>query len=597
MTSLEDFLRLLIDDDESKSGDVDMTSLRSDGLIKDSYENFVALQDSMSQKGLAVPPRQLLKAVLSKGGKRSERIQETVRSLQAAVKRHRKPPCPPPGAIPTRHRKESKLESIVENSDDGDSHSDVVSPIFRKSPSSAPAMVVVLSKSSIAKSLVRRCCPEACDVVHSTDIRAMRRTLDMIKAGFSGSDRVAVVCAVDRTPSGRVSECPPNVDAHKSAYWVFLAPESLEAEIWKECFDARADDVVIFPSNVDKKTMRRLIVGASTKDPMGSEKTNAASERRTVGVQTEAGAQSTHCEFKNEIAARVREALDDAEMRHDQSIARKDFAIGRLQKKLSMLSLQLDDSTDECKSADEKIKAMGAKIKRMASELKDANAKMEVLQSETCGDKEALTNATSLQKLSKRRSRLKFDAAIDYMKALFVGAPISALLHTLKNRIRVILGAQNVDIYLRVPGNDVDFIVHRDPSQNSRSRYRSAPSTVRLPSNAGIAGDAVERRCVQVVEDVQGDERYDTLVDGICGKDKTKKLLCFPVTLRSRVAAVMLAANKLPHGVADRGDDPISLAPFTSGDVSVMQDFATLLLIALEKEYARVREALSDDDT
>ena len=276
-------------------------------------------------------------------------------------------------------------------------------------------MCVAFGASNATHALLRRCCEDVCDVVQAPDDTAIRQALDLIRTGFS-ANRPAVICAVDRTSSGKAEGVSVRalISTYPEAYWLFLASDRGEADAWKECIDSGADDVVTCPGNLSTETIRRCMLEAVKRTGV---RERFCQDLRDVTRATPACKQRTPRsdeDIEEVVKKRIAMAMEAVADEHQKSMSRKDLHSGECRKAIDD-DAQLEDAfVDECKTADERIRTMSKETKRLTSELKEAHAKLEAMETNTSGDKEALNKATSLQKLAKRRSRLKFDAAVDF---------------------------------------------------------------------------------------------------------------------------------------------------------------------------------------
>jgi GAF domain-containing protein len=150
-------------------------------------------------------------------------------------------------------------------------------------------------------------------------------------------------------------------------------------------------------------------------------------------------------------------------------------------------------------------------------------------------------------------------------------------LQTIKSRLKIIVGCERSEVYV------VDRRAQELLSFRARQGSKANPTGARLwtgrfPMDAGIVGTIILDKSMQVVKDVQADARFDALVDGI-GSNGVTNLVAYPILMRDKVEAVVVAVNKLASN--GRGCED-----FSSTDVAAIQDFATLATLVLPKDKA-----------
>jgi GAF domain-containing protein len=212
-------------------------------------------------------------------------------------------------------------------------------------------------------------------------------------------------------------------------------------------------------------------------------------------------------------------------------------------------------------------------------------------------DKEQKEKIQSLQldyKSSARKSRQRFDAAIDIMKSMLVDAEFESLLQVVKSRLRIIVGAEKAEVYI-VDRENNELTSYREKKTFQKDGSSSAAGNKlwkgRFPMDAGIVGAVIEEKAMQVVKEVEKDVRFDALVDGI-GSNGVRNLIAYPVLVRQEVVAVIVVTNKLSENGRVAGDD------FAPSDIAAVQDFAALAsltflqqsIITTRSNAARIKE-------
>ena len=186
--------------------------------------------------------------------------------------------------------------------------------------------------------------------------------------------------------------------------------------------------------------------------------------------------------------------------------------------------------------------AIKNELETARSDLEGSKQTVESLREQVVAEKQQRTKASEEnealkleQKTTARKSRQRFDAAIDFMKALLVNAKLPDLIQVIKSRIRVIVGVERAEVYI-VDEDKGELVSYREKRAGSKPLPSGETYWIgRFPVDVGIVGAVTQERHVQVVKDVEKDVRFDGLVDGI-GSNGVRNLVAFPLQIRQKVS-------------------------------------------------------------
>ncbi|GBG24089.1 cGMP-specific 3',5'-cyclic phosphodiesterase [Hondaea fermentalgiana] len=268
-------------------------------------------------------------------------------------------------------------------------------------------------------------------------------------------------------------------------------------------------------------------------------------------------------------AFKLREKLTALE----NQVVREQNEKDRLREHLLQAQRELHISQTNLKEAEDSLGAIRERVASNEKALAD--------------QKEKLKAAHLDQKVGARKSRQRFDAAIDFMKGLLVETKFETLVQTLKSRLRMIVGAERAEIYV-VDRQREELIAYRERTGARRPQPNGSNLWMgRFPMDTGIVGSVILDKTMQVVQEVEKDVRFDALVDGI-GSNGVRSLVVYPILMRQEVVATVVVVNKLSPNGRVAGDT------FTTQDISAVQDFATLTtLVFLQQQIGKTRSASS----
>jgi len=246
----------------------------------------------------------------------------------------------------------------------------------------------------------------------------------------------------------------------------------------------------------------------------------------------------------------------------ENSLAKETQEKERLKNILVQTQRDLHVSETNLKETEAALKGLRDRFSSNDKQQSDLREKIKALQLE--------------QKSFSRKSRQRFDAAIDFMKGMLVESRFENLLQIIKSRLRMIVGAEKTEIYM-VDHEEEELVAYRE-------RSSSKLWTARFPIDAGIVGAVIQEKTMQIVQDVESDTRFDALVDGI-GSNGVRTLVIYPILMKREVAAMVVVANKLSLNGRVTGEQ------FSTQDIHAIQDLASLTtLVLIQKERKEIRD-------
>lgn len=239
-------------------------------------------------------------------------------------------------------------------------------------------------------------------------------------------------------------------------------------------------------------------------------------------------------------------------------VEREDNVIS-LQKRVRFLEKDLAARQMDFNAVKEELEA--AKKEIQASKQMVESLREQVVVEKAKGTKaaEEVDTLKLEQKTTARKSRQRFDAAIDFVKAMLVDARVPGLIQVIKSRIRVIVGVERAEVYI-VDEEQAELVSYREKRASSKPLPSGDNYWIgRFPVDVGIVGAVVQERQVQVVKDVEKDVRFDALVDGI-GSNGVRNLIAYPLQVRQKVSRPKYFPRngKAIHLLWSWSGDPIS---------------------------------------